>query len=234
MKTLIRTFYFILLLTGMGSINVAFAQQDSSDKPDMSIKKGSILTGFSAGWTGASRDSYNHEFERSFREFSLGLDALYFVTDHIALGPELEYRYLYRDLEDPPGSDFDDATDRWNWEIKYGAKAGFFAPVKDLFGTSAMGNSTFFTTGGFNWLSTQTKVEGNDKSEPFIRPGFSLSTGFLIPLGRQIGLETKLQYEARRQEYSKGRIENGTFIITDEETRWPSTLSLGVGLKVAF
>lgn len=234
MKPLIRTFFFTLILLGMGLIGSAFAQQDSTDKPDMSIEKGSILTGFSAGWTGASRDDYNHEFERSFREFMLGIDALYFVTDHIALGPELEYRYLYRDLEDPPDSDFDDATDRWNWEIKYGAKAGYFIPVKDLFGTSALGNSTIFTTGGFNWLSTQNRVEGRDKSDPFIRPGFSLSTGLLIPLGRHIGLEGKLQYEARRQEYSKGRMENGTFVITNEQTRWPSTISLGIGLKVAF
>lgn len=226
--------YSAIVLMIFGLITTASAQQ-SEETPQLNFQKGSILTGFSAGWTNASRDSYNFEFERSFREFFIGVDALYFVTNRIALGPEVEYRYLYRDLEDPPGSDFDDATDQWTWDTKYGAKAGWFAPVKEIFGTSVLGNSTFFTTGGVNWLRNQRKVEGFERYDPNTRFGYSISTGLVIPLGRQIGLETKLQYAARKRTYGRGIIdENGNIVITQEASAWPSTLSLGIGLKVKF
>lgn len=230
----VLTCYSVALLMAFGLFASVSAQQ-TEESAGLNIQKGSVLTGFSAGWTGASRDNYNQEFERAYRQFTIGIDAYYFLTDQIGVGPELEYQYLYRDLENPPGSDSDNATDQWTWDIKYGAKAGWFAPVKEILGTSVLGNSTFFATGGVNWLRNQREVEGSGKSDPLIRFGYALSTGLVIPLGRQIGLEAKIQYEARERTYGYGEFdETGNFITTHEERRWPSVISLGVGLKVRF
>lgn len=232
MKSL-RKFFYILsfIVLNPAFIAPALAQQNNNN---LDLTNGRILTGFSVSWTGASRDRYNHEFERSFREFGAGIDAFYFITDRIGIGPELEYQYLYLDLENPPDWEEPASNDQWTWNFKYGAKAGWFAPVKEIFGTAALGNSTVFAAGGVNWLRNQRKFEGREKSDPQNFFGYSLSTGLIVPLDKKIGLEWKLQWEARRMEYYYGEIVDGNPIVTGKLTGWPSTLSLGVGLKVAF
>jgi len=211
----------------------------SSEKSSVfSIQQGTILTGFSVEGITASRDDFNHEFERSFSRLRFSVDGMYFVSDRIGLGPVIGYEYQYQDFEDPSG--FFNPSDRWNWSLLYGAKIGWYVPFKRLFATNALGesrvlqNAHLFVNGGVNWLWTRQKIESRGKLEPENRFGYQLGAGVLVPVGKRISLEWKLGWEARRKNYQYGVIRNGQVIREFDETRWLKEFSIGLGLKVLF
>lgn len=222
--------FLVLVLTA----NPLDAQDQANDTTGVfSIKKGAIVSGFSLGWTNASRDDYNHEFERAFSRVLFNIEGLYFLNDHVGIGPVLGYHYLYRELQDL--SDPDDFRDLRDWSVEYGLQAGWYAPVKKLFNTASLGDSYLFLDGGLSWLRETSNIEPFGKTDPNTRFGYQLSTGFLIPIGPKIALEGKLKWEARQRHYIVNIIDrNGDIIRTIDETYWPSVLSLGIGLKVVF
>lgn len=229
---------FLFFIMGVVCPLTAAAQNgvDTTKKEPFSIQKGTILTGFSLGWTTASRDDYNFEFERWFTRLDLQVDALYFFNGRIGAGTILGYQYLFRDLENNPGTVVPRARDTWEWDFEYGAKAGWYAPVHVLFGTGSLKESMLYVTAGVSWLRRRYRVEGYNKSGGINknRFGYQVASGLLIPLGRQIALETKVQWEARRTRYVMRATDRNGNTRTIDEIHWPSVLSVGVGLKVAF
>ncbi|MBN2732217.1 MAG: outer membrane beta-barrel protein [Balneolaceae bacterium] len=204
-------------------------QTNFEDSEEPFIEEGIFLTGFSISFINASRDDFNQEYEREFTHLSLQLDGLYFVNDRIGVGPLLGYRFTYRDLEDPFRSEDSDTR---NTALEYGVKGGWFIPTAKLFGGT--GDSHFFLDGGVSWLRTKFEREPNNDSEPRTQFGFQIGTGFLLPVGKRIALETKLGFQSRRREYRLGRRNPGGEITFTTETRWLKEVALSVGLKVGF
>jgi hypothetical protein len=66
------------------------------------------------------------------------------------------------------------------------------------------------------------------------RFGYQLSAGLLVPVGKKISLEWKMGWEARRQNYQYGIVENGQTIQEFNETKWLKEFSVGLGFKVTF
>lgn len=225
---------FFLLFFSLTSIP-GMAQEHTETTPDLNLEKGTVLTSFSVGWVNASRDkSYNHEFEHGYEQLSFTLDGLYFLNESIGVGPLLGYNYVYRDFESQDNTFT--PNDTWDWAFEYGVQAGYYSPVKQLFQTDVLGNSRLFVTGGVSWLRTKYKFEqSEDWFDPNTEFGYALSTGILVPLGKKAGLEWRFKWEARAQEYQTGHVDdNNNIVVTGSETRWPSILSLGLGLKVGF
>lgn len=239
--TMVNSFRYFILFAFLNFVYIvpAVAQNevDTRNSAFFKIESGTVLTGFSLGWTKASRDDFNSDFERGFTRLALQTDALYFFNDRIGVGPVLGYQYIYRDFENFPGDFGPDARDHWEWNFEYGAKAGWYVPIHEFFGNESLGHSLVFVNGGVSWLYNTTKVEGFERTGGINenRFGYQVATGLLLPLGKQIALETELKWEARKRQYSIAiRNENGTVIRTIEEAKWPSILSLGIGLTVVF
>ena len=230
MSTLLLKFSIIMItVTGL-AVAPAHAQQAKlQDRGQPLIKQGRFLTGFSLSLINASREDFNQEFEREFTDISVQVDGLYFINNRIGVGPLLGYRFTYRDLEDPFRAE-DRDTRRSAFE--YGAKGGWYVPAAKLFGGT--GNSYFFVDGGISWLRTQYKVEPENNATIRNQFGFQLGTGFLLPVGKRIGIETKLGFQSRQQEYTFSRREPDGEIRTRTETKWLKEVALSVGLKVGF
>src|SRR5699024_8790519 len=96
--------------------------------------EGTFLTGFSAGFTNASRDSYNHEFAREISQLSINIGGLYFITGHFGIGPLLGYEFVYRDLVPAPPVSANGDIDTRSRQFKFGAKAGWYTSANELFG----------------------------------------------------------------------------------------------------
>lgn len=237
LQTSYRISFLIILLVLIGY--PLQAQDTTTTKSQsFSISKGKILTGFSIDGITASRDNYNHEFERAFSRLRLNVEGLYFINDRIGFGPIIGYEYLYRDYEDP--TNFFDPEDQWNYSLLYGAKAGWYFPIEKLFDAdklrenNRLQNTLLFINGGINWLWERYRIEERGAIEDKNRFGYQLNGGLLVPVGKQILLEWMLGWEARRQQYRYGIIEDGQITQEFEETEWLKELSVGLGLKVTF
>lgn len=207
-------------------ISQPLTAQDSNESSKIfTIESGTILTGFSIDGTTASRDDYHPEVMRGFSRLRFNVDGMYFVNDRIGVGPVLGYEYEFDDYEDP-GS----LNDRWFWNFLYGAKAGWYIPVEQLFNSGSLDNSYLFVNGGLNWQWSRQKSERFGKLDPNNRFGYQLGAGLLVPLGQQISLEWKLGWESRRRTY---RYTNTNDQLISE-TKWLHELSVGLGLKVIF
>lgn len=223
-----KHFYLTVFLAVMVTMPAAAQQNKAEQEESPFIQQGDVLTGFSLGFTNASTGNYNFEFPREVSRLSIQIDGLYFVSNHIGVGPLLGYQFTYRDLEDPYTAG---DTDVRRWQFEFGAQSGWYMPLKSLFGGS--GDSQFFVDAGISWLRDRFEEEGVDKSDPEYSFGYQLGAGFLFPVGRQIAIETKLGFQARQQEY---RFAHGTHegITHTTETKWREEVALSVGLKVVF
>lgn len=61
-----------------------------------------------------------------------------------------------------------------------------------------------------------------------------MGAGLLILVGKKIALEWKLGWEARREHYQYGIIENGQVVEEFDDTKWLKEFSVGLGLKVTL
>lgn len=232
MKLLKCTITAIGVLLILGFTNCAYAQSQNVN-PKFQLEKGTILTSFSAGFIDASRNkNYNHEFEKAFDELRFNINGMYFITDKIAAGPVLGLTRVHREFEDPSG--IETYEDRWEWEFIYGFRAGYFTPVTELLDTEILGNTHVFITGGLDWKKRNLK-SGNTTLTDKLEMGYVLSGGLLLPVSKRAALELGLNWETRREEYATWEFDgNGNPVITGTDHRWPSVLSLGVGIKIGF
>lgn len=222
---------FLLFILGSHS---ALAQKVDSTDSHFSIDRGRLLTGFSVDGVTASRDDYNHEFERGFSQLQFSWEALYFVSKRVGIGPVLGYGLQYRYFD----SSYSSFGNQWNWSFLYGVKAGWYVPVKNIFRSDALDhlhNAYLFFNGGVSWSWTRSKTELYGKTSPENRFGYQLNAGVLAPLGRKIALEWKVGWNARRESYRYNIGDgNGHIVRKVDETKWLKNLSLGIGLKIIF
>lgn len=193
------------------------------------IEQGIFLTGFSLSFINASRDDFNQEFAREITDITAQLDGLYFVDDHLGIGPLLGYRFTYRDLVDRP-IELDE--DQRRSRLEFGAQVGWYMPARKLFGGS--GRSQFFIDGDVSFVRFKNRLENNPEPDADYRFGYQVGTGFLFPVGKRIAVETKLGFQARQREYTVGTREEGGEKISITETKWLKEVALSVGLKVTF
>lgn len=203
-------------------------QAQESNSEDRFIKQGTILTGISVGFTasGASEttDIFNApERSNHFAVTGIQLDALYFITDHIGVGPLLSYQSLYTHAY------YDDGEyhNEWSWE--YGIRAGGYVPVQTIFGGRS--RSQIFLTGSISWL---TQPDNTPESYNW---GYQIGLGTLLPVGEQLAVELALNYLARNED--KRRIIVCLAVIPCNpppmhETTWHRNITLSVGLNIAL
>lgn len=222
-KMLIYVF-ITLLFTHMN----VFAQQESSYQSY--FKKGDKFTTFSMGYTGAEKDGRaNQEFEQSFKRFNYNVNSLYLVTDNIGIGPVIGYQWLSRELQvndNPPEND-----DFISSAFEYGVLSAYFLSLNK----DSNKSPSLYMGGGVSWLRSTFKRKSDTNDPDHISNfGYILYTGIYMPIGEKIGLNWKLERTARQREYLRGEVVNGQVIITDRETKWPSSTNLSVGLSIRF
>lgn len=215
-------YFFALLLFTLIPAAIVFAQVDEGEESE--IQKGTILTSFNADMI--SSGNYEQDnVERSFDLGALNVDALYFLNENIGVGPILgmQYSHQYHNFK---LASVQQNSRSWNYE--YGAKAGYYTPVRSLFNTNALGDAHLFALTGVSWLKNKYKVSENSESQTFkTNPEFKyqVALGLYMPFGERIGMEWKLQRESWKDDYSRFGFSNDN---------WSSRWSLGLGLKVKF
>ncbi|WP_157470643.1 hypothetical protein [Gracilimonas tropica] len=229
--------YLIIILVLMQPASV-FSQTDIDDGLKQ-IKKGDILTSFNLDMSAAQKsDGYNHEFARSFELAAINIDGLYFVSDHIGLGPVLGIQYVH-EFYDTDGVIFED-EDQWSWNLEYGIKAGYYVAFQELFKTDVLGESQLFATTGISWVRGKVKYEERNTGRkgsfaPETQFRYQIATGLFIPLGQKIGIEWRLQREAWKRDYLIYEYDdNGNIIGRGETPKWLSEIFFGLGLKIKF
>lgn len=216
---------FIIIL--FAQMNV-LAQQNGSYQSY--FKKGDTFTTFSMGYTGAEKDGpANQEFEQSFKRFNYNINSLYLVTDNIGIGPVIGYQWLSRELlvnDNPPENDNFISS-----AFEYGISSAYFLSLKK----DSKEAPSLYMGGGVSWLRTGAKRKSDTNDPDYITKfGYILYTGIYVPIGDKIGLNWKLERVAREQEYLRGEVVNGEVVITDRETKWPSSTNLSVGFSIRF
>lgn len=192
------------------------------------INKGTLLTGFSFSFINGSGNEYNQDFAREATQITANIEALYFVTERIGLGPVVSYGFTYRDLLNVIAPSQGD-VDRRRSLLALGLKAGYYIPLNNILTGSS---NYFFLTGAL--ISRRVVNERENRFTLTLNElGYRIGSGLLIPVGNQISIITKLSLRAHRHEYRFG-IERNNEIILITETRWPKKLSLSIGLNVVF
>lgn len=142
MSQLLLRMSILLFFVAEFSILPAYGQNHSDSRMQQSkesfIHKGKILTGFTLGFTNATGSDYNQDFPREITEMNLQLNALYFVSDHIGIGPLVGYQFTYRDLV--PYRRGSPDIDTRSAGLEVGAQGGYYFPASDIFG----GNSDIY------------------------------------------------------------------------------------------
>lgn len=226
--TLLKYFSFLPVLLMVLTFPLQ-AQQNINDTPF--IEQGSVLGGFQFGLTKMdyNQDIYNlPSRSNQFIVAGIQLDALYFVTDHIGIGPLLNYQSLY------PNSYFTDKPHVNEWTLKYGLQAGGYLPFQTVFG--GYSRSQLFLKGGVSWLKQHKNA---------FRPygwGYQISTGALLAVGKHLGVELALNYLARSEDFVNrtvpsmnfpaGQFPNDTY--SSPNSIWHKHLTLSMGFKMAF
>lgn len=223
----IKPFFLLIILTLCLSHHGISQDKDQVDF----IKKGNLLLSFSLGYAGAERDNnFNQEFEKSFKRFQYSSDLLYLINENLAIGPRLGYERTERELRDPSDPRFDDIITTSG--LEYGLTSAYFIKLRN---ESNKSSPNLYVGGGVSWLRNGFKRESsNDGTNYNTEFGYILYTGLYIPLGDKINLNWRLERVAREREFIRGEIVNGTVVITDRQTKWPSTTSLSVGFTVKF
>lgn len=187
------------------------------------VRKGTFLTGFNFSLGNGSREKFNQDLAQEVTGISFEVDGLYFVSEHVGVGPIFAYGFSYRDLYNViyPPRDIDER--RYYWVT--GIKAGYFIPINKVLD----GGSYLFLEGGaLVQYSSFMQESGFDSDDSQF--GYKIGTGILIPVGKQLALNTKLGFQSFRREYKFVDKQNEPM----NETRWLKEVALSVGLKVGF
>lgn len=215
MNSLLHKISFsVVLILSMTAIPLHAQQKSNNEKNEPFIEKGTFLTGFSFGFSSGAPTNDEDAFVNKFKNLGLQVEALYFLTDRIGVGPILGYTYFHREKPSNISKGFSEFR---TWHYKLGAKTGWYMPTKKLFGGT--GRSQVFLAAGISWL------HNNGTDYEF---GYQIGMGFLFPVGKQIAIVTKLSFQARRRELALRRE------ARDGPIKWRKRFTLGVGLSVTF
>ncbi|HEX6983397.1 MAG TPA: hypothetical protein VF181_11620 [Balneolaceae bacterium] len=233
MKTFHQKFAVLLIAVfGLIVLPLKAQQVEDEDSEQAFIEQGKFLTGFSISFTNASRESFNQESAREISQLLINLDGLYFLSDHLGIGPLFGYEFVYRDLvPTPPVSGLRDIDTR-SWQFKFGAKAGWYTSANELFGWPSSGNALFFVDAGVNWLRSRYQIESSFDTGTDYNFGYQIGTGFLFPVGEQIAIETKLGFQSRREDYLWSITDSNGQTTFFSETKWIEDIALSLGFKV--
>lgn len=209
-----KIIFLIVVILTVTSASLHAQQLSQKDKNELFIGQGTILTSFSLGFSSGAPTNDEDAFVNKFQNLGLQIEALYFLTDHIGIGPMIGYKYFYREKPSNASKGFSEFR---RWHYRFGAKAGWYIPAKKIFGGS--GQSQFFLASGINWLHSS----GTDYEF-----GYQIGTGFLFPVGKQIAIKTKLGFHAHRGELVLKRE------VRDGPIKWKKRFTLGIGLTIAF
>ncbi len=206
-----------------------YAQQANDQSEEPFIEKGTILTGFSLGFINASPTDGNDIFINEYNLLTLQLDGLYFLSDRIGVGPLIGYQYYFFERPNRATVGIEEVR---RWQFEFGLKSGWYIPAPEFFGGGS--GSQFFVDAGISWLQNRLERVGDFETESDYLFGFQVGTGLLIPMGKQIAIETKLGFQSRRKEFVSGeRLPDGE-VQFSTVNKWLKEISLGVGLKVSF
>ncbi len=215
-------------------IAAAFPVQGQERKnSDPFIEQGTILTGVLFGFTKADTkhiaDFYNApQPSNQFAIVGTQLDALYFVADHIGVGPVLSYQSLYTKAHSRGGYS--------EWSLKYGFQTGGYLPFHAIFAGDS--RSQLFLRGGISWLKQDETIGGSYKW------GYKIGFGTLLPVSKQVAVELALNYLARSEDITNRIVFGGPiapvpapdsgYPSPTHNTVWHKNLTLSVGFKVAL
>ncbi len=207
-------------------VDPVHAQDDS--KSAEFISSGSIITSINFGYLGAERDrNFNHEFEKSFKNLSYDLRFSYFLTNTIALSSSISNiitsRNLFDYYNDIGAFKIDDRS------IKLGLGAGYYHPI-----TLNDKSTRLFIEGGLFRYSSTYKVSNYQSSFDKSYTGYSMATGFIIPLSTRLLLNLSLKRDAFPEEYILGTSQNGIYTEISRDTKWNSEINLNIGFSIKF
>lgn len=204
----------------------AYAQKNSESANFLS--SGSIITTINFGYLGAERDrNFNHEFEKSFKNLSYDLRFSYFLTNTIALSSSISNiitsRNLFDYYNDIGAFKIDDRS------IKLGLGAGYYHPI-----TLNNKSTRLFIEGGLFRYSSTYKVSNYQSSIDKSYTGYSMATGFIVPLSTRLLLNLSLKRDAFPEDYILGTSQNGVYTEISRETKWNSEINLNIGFSIKF
>lgn len=127
-----------LLLFVIGYATVPLYAQNAAKDPlhrtkQSFIHKGEILTGFSFFFSNASGKGYgfNSGIPNETTNTTIQLNGLYFISDHVGVGPLLGYQFYSVDWGQNQGG----TAHRGLFE--FGAQGSYYTPLSDIFGGSS-------------------------------------------------------------------------------------------------
>lgn len=216
-----KTFYqklSVLFIAAFGLMALPLhAQQTEAESKQPFIEQGRFLTGFSLAFTNASEDYSNPQFGE-YTRLLIELDGLYFVSDHVGIGPVLGYRFnFWGEPVDQNGENMRQSN------FLMGAQIGWYTLANKLFSTSSLGRAQFFVDAGVSWLRSQGRVGGVETGTDYLF-GYQMGMGFLFPVGERIAIETRLGFHSRKEE----------MLIGQNDLQWMSDLGISVGFKVTL
>lgn len=228
MQTLVKKIFVLSYVIGfimlLAVLPLYGQKKVAEEQKQPFIKKGTVLADFSFSFVNGSRSDYNQDRAREVTGTSFQAEGLYFISERVAAGPFFNVGFTYRDLFNAihPPDDIDVRHFYWS----SGVKAAYYIPFQEIFGD---GDSYLFFDGGLfiQYFSFQRET-GREVNKSEL--GYQIGTGFLIPVGKQIAINTKLGFRSYRREYK--------FYNKEDELianiQWPKELSLSLGLNVTF
>lgn len=231
-----RFVFVVTVILSVGIIQPLMAQDSTrTTNSKFKIRQGTVLAGFSVQGVADNHRHYYYRDESLFSRLRSEVQALYFVSDRIAVGPVAGIEYWFRD--GGRASSLSELAKRWHWGLAYGAQAAVYFPMKKLglvgdLGLRGLVDSYLFVNGRVNGLWTREPSGDSASREPVNRFGYRLGAGALVPLTSKVGLEFELGWQVRRRDYRITTTGGGQITKTYGRPSWLNEFLVGFGIKV--